>query len=51
MLGLPYGERGKIGPRNLTGDIQEYDVFVQSTSWNRDLMPNTRFLYEVEDYA
>lgn len=42
MLGIPYGERGKLRPRKDLG----YSVFVQSTSYNRKLMPGTRFLYE-----
>lgn len=48
MIGLPYGLRGRIRPL----DIEDvgYDVFVQSTSYNRILMPGTRFLYEVEDW-
>lgn len=45
MIGLPYGRRGKIKPAAIEG----YDVFVQSTSYNRRLMRGTRFLYEVED--
>lgn len=43
MIGIPYGMRGNVSPSNLP-----YDVFVQSTSYNRKLMPNTRFLYEVD---
>lgn len=43
MIGLPYGVRGNLKPVHMT----EYDVFVQSTSANRILMPGTMFLYEV----
>lgn len=43
MIGIPYGVRGNVSPKDLP-----YDVFVQSTSYNRKLMPNTRFLYEVD---
>jgi hypothetical protein len=43
MIGLPYGERGDISPKFLSG----YEVYVQSTSSNRKLMRNTKFLYEV----
>lgn len=43
-IGLPFGERGDIRP-NIFG---EYDVFVQSTSVNRKLLPGTLFLYENE---
>lgn len=46
MLGLPIGEAARIRPTLL----EEYRVFVQSTSYNRKLMRNTRFLYEVADY-
>jgi hypothetical protein len=34
---------GRVRPSNIT----EYDVFVQSTSYNRKLLPATSFLYEV----
>jgi hypothetical protein len=46
MLGLPIGEEARIRPTHLA----EYRVFVQSTSYNRKLVRNTRFLYEVADY-
>jgi hypothetical protein len=46
MLGLPIGETARIRPTSL----EKYAVFVQSTSVNRKLMANTRFLYEVEDW-
>lgn len=42
MIGLPYGVRGQIRPKFLEG----YRVFVQSTSSNRKLIGNTKFLYE-----
>jgi len=42
MIGCPYGERLKITPAFLP----DYDVFIQSTSWNRILPPSTRLLYE-----
>lgn len=46
LIGLPFGVEGRINPRSLPtrGD---WDVFVQSTSYNRVLMPRTEFLYEV----
>lgn len=44
MIGLPFGQRGKIGPQRNLG----YIVFIQSTSPNRKLIGNTKFLYEVE---
>lgn len=47
MLGLPEGVSARIRPASL----DEYRVFVQSTSANRRLVGGTRFLYEVEDWA
>jgi hypothetical protein len=46
MLGLPRGASAHIRPSAL----DQYDVFVQSTSYNRVLKRHTRFLYEVEDW-
>lgn len=46
MLSLPIGEEARIRPTQL----EEYRVFVQSTSYNRKLVGGTRFLYEVADY-
>jgi len=43
MIGMPYGMRGKVYPKET-----EYDVFIQSTSANRKLIGNTRFLYEAK---
>lgn len=31
--------------------VPDFDVYVQSTSHNRVLMPNTKFLYEVNSSA
>jgi len=42
MIGLPLGTRGTVRPMRDLG----YTVFIQSTSPNRKLMGNTRFLYE-----
>ena len=47
MLGLPEGATARIKPSNL----EKYVVFVQSTSANRKLIGETRFLYEVQDWA
>lgn len=47
MIGLPYGVRGHVNNRDIPSG---YDVFIQSTSYTRKLMPHTQFLYEVEDY-
>ena len=46
MLGLPIGEAASLAPTRL----EEYRVFVQSTSYNRKIIGGTRFLYEVADY-
>lgn len=46
MIGLPYGERGRIKPSD--GDLCDYTAFIQSTSPNRKLIGGTDFLYEVE---
>lgn len=46
IIGLPFGQRGKIKPALL----DEYVIFVQSTSVNRKLIGGTKFLYEVEDW-
>jgi hypothetical protein len=44
LIGLPYGQRGTVRP---TYGF-DYDVFIQSTSANRKLMGNTKFLYEAK---
>lgn len=43
MLGIPENTKVRIKPTNL----EQYAVFVQSTSYNRKLIANTNFLYEV----
>jgi hypothetical protein len=49
MIGFPYGKRGKFSLRNVPYDISSrYQIFVQSTSYNRVLLPGTWFLYEGE---
>ncbi len=46
LVGLvDYNERGRIRPENMA----EYRVFIQSTSYNRKLIANTGFLYEVDE--
>lgn len=47
MIGLPFGERGKVNPKE--AKLGDYNVFIQSTSANRKLLKGTRFLYEVSD--
>lgn len=44
LIGLRVGERAKVKPVY----FDQYDVFVQSTSYNRKLVGGTRFLYEVD---
>jgi hypothetical protein len=46
-LGLVEGVEGRLSSHNL---LDRYDVFIQSTSYNRKLQGNTMFLYEVEDW-
>jgi len=46
MIGVPFGTRGRVKPT----DIERFQVFVQSTSWNRSLKAGTDFLYEVNDW-
>lgn len=46
MLGLPDGTDVDIRPSaTITAD---YDIFIQSTSVNRVLLPHSKFLYEVD---
>jgi hypothetical protein len=45
MLSLPIGVDARIRPTHL----DEYRVFVQSTSYTRKLVGGTHFLYEVAD--
>ena len=52
MLGLlPQTSSGgttqRLSSKNLLAD---YDIFIQSTSYNRVLLPGTRFMYEIEDW-
>lgn len=47
QIGVPLGTRGRVTPRTLACSKQ-YDMFIQSTSYNRKLDPNTKFLYELD---
>lgn len=47
MIGLRFGERGNVNPKD--AKLEDYNVFIQSTSSNRKLLSGTRFLYEVAD--
>jgi hypothetical protein len=46
LAGIPIGVTAELKPTSVPG----YTVFVQSTSYNRALMPGTRFLYEIPDW-
>lgn len=48
MLGLPFGQRDDLSPTTAHKVLSEYKVYIQSTSNNRKLTKNTKFLYEVE---
>jgi hypothetical protein len=47
QIGVPFGTRGRVTPKKLECSKQ-YDMFIQSTSHNRKLDPNTKFLYELD---
>lgn len=47
MIGVQYGEKKTLSPKTSPIDTDKYTVFIQSTSFNRKLDPNTEFLYEV----
>ncbi len=47
LAGLPLHSSARMRPETL----EQYDVFVQSTSANRVLMPHTLFLYEIEEWS
>jgi Mg-chelatase subunit ChlD len=49
MIGLPFGTRGNVNPKD--AKLEDYNIFIQSTSANRKLLSGTRFLYEVEDWS
>ncbi len=50
ILGIPLRDmKGKF--KIDLGKIPDFDVFVQSTSYNRVLMPGTDFLYEADAAA
>lgn len=49
QMGLPFGTKGKINPKNLECN-RKYNIFVQSNSYTRDLDTGTKFLYELNHY-
>jgi hypothetical protein len=46
MLGVPLGTMKTLSPRTMKAI--PYDIFIQSTSYNRKLKADTKFLYEVD---
>lgn len=48
LLGLPLTGTIKINPKKISA-CNKYDVYVQSTSYTRQLDSNTKFLYEVDN--
>ena len=46
IIGVPWGTRGRVRPTML----DKWQIFIQSTSYNRALLVGTDFLYEVEDW-
>lgn len=47
QIGIPLGTRGRVSPKALAC-AKQFDIFIQSTSYNRKLDPNTKFLYELD---
>lgn len=47
MIGVPIDVSKTLSPRTMKTSVP-YDIFIQSTSYNRKLKPGTRFLYEVD---
>lgn len=48
ILGLSEGIDGRLSSKDL---LDKYKIFVQSNSYNRKLVKNTMFLYEVDDWS
>lgn len=48
MIGLPHNETKTLSPRTMSLDPNKFNIFIQSTSYNRKLKQNTKFLYEVD---
>lgn len=51
MLGLPPTGTVTVNPKRISKMLNQYDVFVQSTSVNRNLLPGDTFLYEVAEFV
>jgi len=50
MLGLPHRGTVSLNPRDVRDVMRDYLVYIQSTSYNRKLLADTWFLYELSDY-
>lgn len=54
ILGLPLDRTVSLSPTAVatkgSDDAAKYNIFIQSTSLNRNLKAHSRFLYEVEDW-
>jgi hypothetical protein len=48
MMRLPKNTEVRINPKNYAEILGQYSVMIQSTSYNRDLVPGQKFLYEVD---
>ena len=46
ILGIPLGDMGKAKFKIDLSKVPDFDIFVQSTSYNRKLLKGTDFLYE-----
>lgn len=47
IVGIPEG-RVSFSPNG--ADLNKYNIFIQSTSYNRKLLAGTKFLYELDDW-
>ena len=47
IVGIPEG-RVSFAPNQ--ADLNKYNIFIQSTSYNRKLLAGTKFLYELDDW-
>jgi len=51
LIGLPKDKDYTLSPSKAGDFLDQYFVFIQSTSYNRKLLANTLFLYEVAEFA
>jgi hypothetical protein len=50
MLGIPAGVQVSYGPRDVPFQYRDWDIYVQSNSYTRNLDPQTNFLYELHHH-